>query len=56
MLITAAAIVLFTALAGMVSIVSVDVFNGIAILAGILIVVGVAVLSLVGTLLVAAAG
>ena len=36
MLITAAAIVLFTAMAGMVSIVSVDIFNGVAILAGVL--------------------
>jgi SSS family solute:Na+ symporter/sodium/proline symporter len=35
MLITAAAIVLFTALAGMVSIVSVDIFNGIAITVGV---------------------
>ena len=36
MLITAAAIVLFTVMAGMVSIVSVDIFNGIAILVGVL--------------------
>ena len=35
MLITALAIVLFTAMAGMVSIVSVDIFNGIAILVGV---------------------
>jgi SSS family solute:Na+ symporter/sodium/proline symporter len=35
MLITAVAIILFTALAGMVSIVSVDIFNGIAIVVGI---------------------
>jgi SSS family solute:Na+ symporter/sodium/proline symporter len=36
MLITAAAIVLFTALAGMVSIVTVDIFNGIIITVGVL--------------------
>jgi SSS family solute:Na+ symporter/sodium/proline symporter len=35
LLITAAAIVIFTAMAGMVSIVSVDIFNGIAILVGV---------------------
>jgi SSS family solute:Na+ symporter/sodium/proline symporter len=34
--ITAAAIVIFTAMAGMVSIVSVDIFNGIAIIVGVL--------------------
>jgi SSS family solute:Na+ symporter/sodium/proline symporter len=36
LLITAAAIVIFTAMAGMVSIVSVDIFNGIAIIVGVL--------------------
>ena len=36
LLITAAAIVIFTAMAGMVSIVSVDIFNGIAIIIGVL--------------------
>jgi SSS family solute:Na+ symporter/sodium/proline symporter len=35
LLITAAAIVIFTAMAGMVSIVSVDIFNGIAIIVGV---------------------
>ncbi|MGD8328902.1 MAG: sodium:solute symporter family protein [Acidobacteriota bacterium] len=35
LLITAAAIVIFTAMAGMVSIVSVDIFNGIAIIIGV---------------------